>query len=124
MQGDIMKNLLIFTSIFLIALTYFGYSQKKADSNEKCGCQFIEAGIKDIDNVKIGMTRKNLLKTFEEEGGISTRTQRQYVYRKCPYIKVDIKFEPVGNVKDNLTESPDDKIIEISKPYLQYAIMD
>jgi hypothetical protein len=70
------------------------------------------------------MTRREVLKIFGEEGGISSRTQNHYVYNKCSFIKVDVKFEPVGNEKDKLSESPDDKLIEISKPYLEYAIND
>ncbi len=69
------------------------------------------------------MTRRELLAVFETEGGISTRTQRQYVYKKCEYIKVNVKFEPVVR-QDKFGESPNDKIVEISEPYLQYAITD
>jgi hypothetical protein len=39
------------------------------------------------------MTRSDLLKVFATEGGLSWSTQRTYVYRQCPYIKVDVKFE-------------------------------
>jgi hypothetical protein len=70
------------------------------------------------------MTRRNLLRVYTAEGGPSTRTQRTYVLKGCPYIKVDVKFLPVGDVQDGLTQEPNDKIQEISKPYLDYSIKD
>jgi len=77
-----------------------------------------------VDAIKPGMTRGDLLTVFTEEGGISTRVHRTYVYRSCPYIKVDVDFAPVTNPNDWLTEMSDDKILKISRPYLQYRIMD
>jgi hypothetical protein len=85
--------------------------------------QWIVKSLKEIETVKIGMTRGELLKVFTEEGGLSTRTWRRYVYRECPYIKVDVEFEPVGDTK-NPAQSPGDKIIKISKPFLEWSIVD
>jgi hypothetical protein len=75
----------------------------------------------EIGIVRAGMTRKELLKVFKEEGGISTRTHRTYVYKDCPYIKVNAVFSSVDAEEQ---ESGDDKIVSISGPYLAYAIMD
>ena len=75
----------------------------------------------EIGSVRAGMTRKELLKVFGEEGGLSTRTNRTYVYRGCPYIKVNAVFSRVDTEEQ---ESGDDKIVSISGPYLAYAIMD
>jgi hypothetical protein len=75
----------------------------------------------EIGTVRAGMTRKELLKVFKEEGGISTRTHRTYAYKGCPYIKVNAVFSSV-DAKEQ--ESGDDKIVSISGPYLAYAIMD
>src|ERR1700722_4644817 len=43
-----------------------------------------------IDAIKPGMTRADLLTVFTVEGGISTRARRTYVYKLCPYIKVEV----------------------------------
>jgi hypothetical protein len=75
----------------------------------------------EIGTVRAGMTRKELLKVFSEEGGISTRTHRTYVYKACPYIKVNVVF---SSVDAGDQESGDDKIVSISGPYLAYSIMD
>lgn len=79
------------------------------------------AGVLDaIETIKVGMTRADLMKVFTVEGGLSTTSQRTYVYPKCTYIKVDVKF--AASSRDE--ERPSDKIIEISRPYLARAIMD
>jgi hypothetical protein len=77
-----------------------------------------------IDAIKPGMTRADLLTVFTVEGGISTRARRTYVYRLCPYIKVEVDFTPVTNPDDRLTEMSDDKILKLSRPYLQYSVTD
>lgn len=70
------------------------------------------------------MTRRDLLKLFTVEGGQSNRTSRTYVFRECPYIKVDVGFEAVGSPQGKLKVSMEDKIIRISKPYLEQSILD
>ena len=69
-----------------------------------------------------GKTRADLLKVYTMEGGISTRTWRKYVYRECPYIKVDVEFKAID--KDKWAEKPGDIIAKISKPYLEWSIID
>jgi len=83
--------------------------------------QWLDSVLRLEGMLKPGMTRKDLSKLFTEEGGLSTRTQRTYVYRQCPYIKVDITFAPV---QAGINEMPEDVIVNISRPYLQYSIFD
>ena len=86
--------------------------------------------INETSKIKPGMTRSDLLKVFEEEGGLSTGISRTYAFRSCPYVKVDVEFEPVGRPERDqdgrvtLTEDPRDLIKKISKPYLDLPIMD
>jgi hypothetical protein len=77
-----------------------------------------------MEAVKPGMTRQQLLIVFREEGGLSTRTQRRYAFRECPYIKIDATFEPVGPFSSNFNESPNDRISKLSKPFLEHPIVD
>ena len=97
-------------------------SSKSRDTDEHT--EWIMKTLKEIESVKVGMTRADLLRVFKEEGGISTRTRRRYVYHDCAYIKVDVEFEPVGDPENKLRQSPRDKIIKISKPFLEWSIMD
>jgi hypothetical protein len=85
---------------------------------------WIAKSLKEIETIKVGMTRADLLRVFEEEGGISSRTSQRYGYRNCPYVKVDVVFEPVDKPNDSLSPNTEDKIIKISKPFLELPIMD
>ena len=78
----------------------------------------------ECQNIKPGMTRAELLKVFGTQGGISTATQRTFVYRGCPYIKVDVDFTLSGPKQNALEERPTDTISKISKPYLDWSIGD
>ena len=88
--------------------------------------QWIDHVMRSIATIKPGMTRRDLFTVFSEEGGLSTSARRRYVYKHCPYIKVDVEFSPadVDASPDATTENPDDKIVKISRPYLEYSIMD
>jgi hypothetical protein len=83
-----------------------------------------------IETIKPGMTREDLLKVFMTEGGLSTGLQRTFVSRDCPYFKVDVQFKAVGrpgrdgNGRVTLQESSQDRILQISRPYLQFRISD
>ena len=66
------------------------------------------------------MTRSDLLKVFTTEGGLSQSSQRTYVYRECPYIKMDVKCAASSKSE----ELPSDKILEVSRPYLAWTVGD
>ena len=75
-----------------------------------------------VDGLHPGKTRADVLKNFHTEGGISAR-KNHYVYKRCPYIKVDVTF--VVAREDNRTEeAATDRIATVSMPYLQFSIYD
>ena len=86
--------------------------------------EWIAKSLSKIQTIKIGAAKADLLKIFREEGGLSTRANRTYVYHECPYIKVDVEFKPVEDAMNRLSEYPGDEIIKISKPYLDWSILD
>jgi hypothetical protein len=86
--------------------------------------KWVDSVMRSILAIKPGATRKDLLKVFTEEGGISSRTHRKYVYKQCPYIKVDVEFAPVGGQENGFAEMPEDTVVTISRPYLEYSIFD
>jgi hypothetical protein len=86
--------------------------------------KWVEKSLEEMQTIKVGMTRGQLLKVFTEEGGLSSRTTQTFVYRDCPYFKVDVVFKPVGKLQDKLSKVAKDKIATISKPYLAWSIED
>lgn len=81
--------------------------------------EWVAKTLKEMQTVHTGMTRADLLRVFEEEGGLSTVGRRTYVSRRCPYFKVDVEFKAAGD-----DESPKDRIVKISRPYLDWSISD
>jgi hypothetical protein len=78
--------------------------------------------LKECQTIKPGMTRAEISKVFTTEGGISTAKHRTYAFRGCPYIKVDVDFTLSDSKQDE--ERQTDIIAKISKPYLDWSVID
>jgi hypothetical protein len=126
---------LVSLATLLLALLFLAASAQESQSGSSTQLQidsehqkWIEHVMRSIAGLKPGMTRKDLSEIFGEEGGLSTRTQRRYVYKHCPYIKVDVEFSVAEGVaeasRNAFEESPNDKIVKISRPYLEFTISD
>ncbi len=118
-------------AILLCALALVVSAQSLRDSRKsEENTKWISDSLREMKTIEVGKTRADLLKVFTTEGGLSTGLNRTYVYRQCPYIKVDVEFEAVGrpardaNGRVTLDEDNRDKIKSISKPYLEWSIMD
>ena len=115
-------------SIVTIAAVSDISGQTRSNSDKQT--EWIGSVIKNVQMIKVGMTRGDLRKVFGEEGGLSTTSQRTYVYLGCPFIKVDFDFESRGReIKDARgrylrPESDLDVIRKMSKPYLESSIID
>src|SRR2546428_7854895 len=101
-----------------------GLQLQRARETDLDHTQWVSGVLKEIESIKVGMTRRDVLKVFSTEGGLSCRRSRTYVYRDCPYIKVDVEFQPTQQVDEKLREFPDDRIMRISKPYLARPVID
>ena len=86
--------------------------------------KWIAKALRQIETIKPGMKRQDLLKVFTNEGGLSTRFQRTYVYSECPYIKVNVRFKAATNESNGMEEDAEDIIESISRPYLEWSVMD
>ena len=113
---------------FLLTFTVVGVLAQEVAIDARPGLQidqehtrWIQHVMNSILTIKPGMTRKDLSSVFTTEGGLSTRSEHRYIYKHCQNIKVDVQFAPIDQEAD---ESPDDKIVKISKPYLEYTIFD
>jgi hypothetical protein len=80
--------------------------------------------LRQVEEIKPGMQRKDLSKIFTTEGGRSNRFQRIYVSVECPYIKVDVRFKAADGDSAALPEAPEDVIESFSQPYLGWNVMD
>jgi hypothetical protein len=91
---------------------------------------WVAEALKRMQTIRPGMTRTDLLKVFTVEGGVSTGLHRTYVSCDCPYFKVDVAFKAVGRPdrdadgRVTVVEGNQDIIVKISRPYLQFSIVD
>ncbi len=82
---------------------------------------WISECLKHVQSIRPGATRGELLEVLRTEGGESTRFWRTYVYKECPYIKVDVEFKAAG---EGTLENERDEIMKVSKPFLEWSILD
>jgi hypothetical protein len=78
----------------------------------------------ECQKIKPGMTRAELSKVFTTEGGLYTATWNHFVHRRCRYIKVDVEFTLSDPKQAGLEERPTNTISKISKPYLEFSVID
>jgi hypothetical protein len=108
--------------VFLAGVAFGQTPSSKTSPYDSEHTRWIIASLKEIQTIKVGMSRGDLLKVFITEGGLSTPQQRRYVYRDCPYIKVDVEF--ASTEEGQPVERQEDRIVKISKPFLEFGIGD
>ena len=86
--------------------------------------QWIAKVPRKIEVIHRGMKRKQLDRILTTEGGLSVRSQKTYVSRKCLYIEVDIRFSSAAGNTNAFGENPEDVIESVSKPYLAWSVFD
>jgi hypothetical protein len=109
---------------FLCIIAVSAVAQSESPKNgwdiDKEHTAWVANALRAMESIKVGMTRSDLMKVFTTEGGLSTTSQRTYVYRGCPYIKVDVRFAASSGDK----QLPTDKITGVSRPYIEWSVMD
>ena len=124
-------TLALFVGVPIGTSAYDG--MKSLEGEEQCPQEhraWVAQALQKIQTIQPGKTRKDLLGVFTTEGGLSTGLRRTYVSRECPYFKVDVEFEAVGRPSRDregrvtLVEDDRDVIAKVSRPYLQFSIMD
>jgi hypothetical protein len=106
-----------------------GQNQVKPLAVDPALTRSVDQVLKDVSSIQSGMTRAELLRVFTTEGGLSTRDEQRYVYRRCPLIKVMVSFRRPADADDDWGGAPEEEragdiIQSISKPFLEYSITD
>src|ERR1700753_2084074 len=126
--------MLAFTLILIASMSVSGFGRTVPSAEqERCSGEheaWVSRVLTKMGTIHPGMTRKDLLKVFTTEGGLSTRLHRRFVSRDCPYFKVDVEFKAVGQPEKDgegratLLEDSGDVIVKLSKPFLEFSIAD
>jgi hypothetical protein len=113
-------------SPFLVAAVMLcmasGASPEAKESTDESTCPLIERALKDYQQVKNASSRKEVAKYFVPDGGMQFPAKTRYVYPRCSYLHVDVEFELVKPAE--IAALPDDKVIGVSKLYVDYATKD
>lgn len=80
--------------------------------------------LRECQALKPGTPRSEILRHFMAEGGLSMARRQTYVHRRCPYIKIDVEFGPTSPGQEILDEHASDPLTKVSKPYLNWSILD
>jgi hypothetical protein len=76
-----------------------------------------------VRELKPGVLRSQLEKDFELDGGMQSAATSRYVLKTCHYIKIDVSFSGDG-INDRTEFLPTDKMVTVSKPYLEFPVKD
>jgi hypothetical protein len=110
--------------------TAFSSSPEDGSRSSSDHVAWVGESLKRMLTVEPGRNREQLMRVFTTEGGISTVLQRTFVSRDCPFFKVDVTLRRAAGFDANasqdqwIQERDDDVIVRISRPYLQFSIMD
>ncbi len=119
-----MERILIPTLMILGTVFLLNCAKTSSGQNQTLTCQCVTDALSEIGKIKVGMKRKDLVKIFRNDGGISANNPQRFVYEKCNYIKIEVKFKSVDESNKFPQGNPEDEINEISKPYLEHPYYD
>ncbi len=105
------------TALASVLLTSLGLSRQTTGTHGNC--EVIEEALQETGKLKSGITRDKVEVTFVLDGGMQFGRTSRYSFRKCPSIKVDVEFS--GSRADS---SPTDRIVKVSRPYLELPAYD
>lgn len=86
----------------------------------------VEQFLADFNSIKVGMTRGEVAKKLKLDGGLQSASPVRFVHPDSPFLKVDVEFDFKRNAADQnrAITSGADKVIHVSKPYLEPPFMD
>jgi hypothetical protein len=85
---------------------------------------WVERCIKDFQSIKPGMTRSQVEKLLRHDGGLMQATQWRYRHPDCDYFKIDVDYSVKRDSSGQLLDSANDKVVAVSKPYLEWPVDD
>ena len=113
--------LLIASLLITIGARIYPQAQTASDQAHQ---QWLEERYKEATSIKTGMSRADLLKLFDEDGGLQSIPAGRYVLKSCHLIQIEVKFDTEHGVNYQPTADENLKIVEVSRPYLERMAID
>ena len=108
----------------MLALGFSAVPSRANDDVDKNLTKEISDILTECKKIVPGTTRAELLKVFTTEGGLFTAKQRTFVHRRCPFIKIHVDFALSDPKQSVVDERSSDTVSKLSKPYLEWSIID
>lgn len=117
-----MKKVAKLYAVALLLGTLFWVNPGRGQNNNPATCALMEQALKDYQQLKDAKTRRDVEKYMVPDGGMQFPARTRYLYTKCEYLHVDVEFELVKPAE--IVSLPDDKVIRVSKIYVEYPAKD
>jgi HEAT repeat protein len=90
------------------------------------GPDWVASCLKDFAAIKPGMTRREIESRFRKDGGVHSLCSPRFAHPTCAFFKIDVEFDCKKDAADQnrAIPSPDDPVIRVSKPYLEWPSID
>ena len=114
----------ILKSIFLAAFLLLPLlaSSRAPTTQDANACSVVQQALVASREIKAGATRADVERHFVRDGGVQFRQTTRYVYRQCPYLRLDVDFDVTRGAAASF--SPEDKVVKVSKLYVDYSTKD
>ena len=118
-----MVKFIVWLACFSVFIWTVSSSYSSETSTNESHMRWLEERLKEAESVKVGMSRADLLATYQQEGGIYKELPTRYFLKSCRYIRISVEFEV--DTQEKAPASDDEiKIKNIVGPCLGYPIYD
>ena len=94
-----------------------------AGSSETQGCKLVADALESASKSRPGISRADIEKDFELDGGPTFADKTTYTYRRCHYIKVEVEFQKSDDLHSPGVR-PQAEASRVSPPYIAYPVSD
>ena len=111
-------------ALLLILTCAWAFAEKRYPLTQQPSCcAVVEEALRHASRIKVGMTRGEVEKYLQREGGLQFPDKTRYTSPKCPYLKLEVEFEISPRPEELF--SPKDIVKGVAKPlYVAYPIFD
>ena len=118
------RKSIVLSSIILAAVAVssaFGAASQPDIKQQRDRVVWVVKCLTDFRAIKPGMTRAEVERRLPSDGGIQGYVTVRFVHPECPYFKIDVEFAVRRNPEpeNRIAPSPDDKVVKVSKPYIE-----
>lgn len=117
-----MRTLIALVTVIFLAASLSNAELPPPEGADKVPCSLVVQALREYQKVKAAGTRRDVAKYFVPDGGMQFPAKTRYVYSKCDYLHLDVEFDLLK--PEDVSSLPDDKVISVSRLYVEYPDKD